>query len=285
MADKVSEKENNSTQPEGAESSENKEIENPTALLNAYERTKEEKKRLAQEKADLEKKYQGIDIDRYHQLVEEKQQFEEQRVKAEEEKLIQEQNWEALVNKKASQLEEQYNLKLDKANSDLTTTQNELITTSEQLAIANEKVDELTRKFAAYDAFISNKGKPESFKYVWQGELRNQTKLTETGDLHLLKAAGGEDPLYDDEGNEVNVMTWMQKFRVNGGSSFFNPITEAAGSGASPNPTTIKPQQKGVALSIERSQLGNIKAMKAIAAQLEDGDVGKAIQDGRVVVK
>ncbi len=91
--------------------------------------------------------------------------------------------------------------------------------------------------------------------------------------------------MYDEEGNEVNVGQWMQKFRVNGGSPFFNPITEAAGSGASPNPSVIKPQQKGVALTIERSQLGNVKAMKAIAAQLEDGDVGRAIQDGRVLVK
>jgi hypothetical protein len=270
---------------EAQESSENKEIENPTALLNAYERTKEEKKKIAAEKAELEKRYQGIDINRYHEMLQEREQMAKERSHAEEEKLIKEQNWEALLGKKTAQIEEQYTLKLDKASSDLTSTKNELLSTSEQLAIATSKVDELTRKFAAYDTFIANKGKSEAFKYVWEGELRNQTKLSETGDLQLLKASGSEDPLYDEEGNEVNVSQWMQKFRVNGGSPFFNPITEAAGSGASPQSANIKPQQTGVALIIERSQLGNIKAMKAIAAQLEDGNINKAIGDGRVVVK
>ena len=261
------------------------EIENPTALLNAYERVKEDKKKLAREKEELEKRYQNIDLEKYNELIEQQKKLEQDKIKAEEEKLIQEQNWEVLLDKKTRQIEEQYGIKLEKANSDLSEVTKSYQSTNEALAIAQNQIDELRRKFAAYDTFIQNKGKPESFKYVWDADLKAQTRLNDAGQLELLKAPGAEEVLFDDEGNIVTVTSWMEKFRTNGGANFFNPITQAAGSGATPSPNVPPQVAAGKVLTISRSQLGDLKTMKAIAQQLDDGNINKAIMDGRVVVK
>ncbi|MEO1006580.1 MAG: hypothetical protein AAFW67_12180, partial [Cyanobacteria bacterium J06638_38] len=200
------------------------------------------------------------------------------------ENLVTEQKWEELVDRKVSQVEEQYKLKLDKAGSDYAEVSQKYNDTTSQLTQAEQRIDEMERKFIAYDSFISNKGKPDSFKYVWDGDLRDQTKLDGNGDLQLLKARNSEDVMFDDEGNIVDVNSWMQKFRKNGGGNFFDPITDASGTG-SPPPPGLPPSGNNKVLTIASNQLGDVKVMKAIAAQLEDGDVSKAIADGRVVVK
>jgi hypothetical protein len=261
------------------------EIENPKALLNAYERTKEEKKKIALEKAELEARYKDIDVDKYQALLEQEKAIAEAKTKAEEEKLVQERNWEALVAKKTSQIEEQYKLKLEKTNADYNEVEKKYQTTEEQLAIAKKEVEEMSRKFEAYNSFIKNKGKPESFKYLWEGELKQRTRIGESGQLELLKAPGSEDVLFDEQGEIVDVSAWMQTFRSNGGAAFFNPITEAAGSGANPSTAGSVPTFSAKAITISRQDLGNANTMKAIASQLQDGNINKAIMDGRVVVK
>jgi hypothetical protein len=191
-----------------SENPENKNINNPNALLNAYERVKEEKKRLIREKEALEKKYQGIDLETYTKLIEQQQFIEQQKLKVEEDKLIQEQNWEALVTKKVNQIEEQYKLKLEKANADLNQINNQFVSAENLLKEQNRQIDELRRQFIAYNSFIAHKGKPESFKYVWEGELRSQTSMGEQEQLLLLKGKNAEEILFDGEGNIVDINKW-----------------------------------------------------------------------------
>ena len=126
-------------------------------------------------------------------------------------------------------------------------------------------------------------GKKEHFDYVWKGQLRDRTFVDEDGNLKITKAPDSQELELDEEGSPLTVVNWMEHFRSNGGGIFFNPISNAAGSGTIASGNSKPHENKP--LVIQRKDVGNMKAMLALKEALGGEDPVQAIAHGRVIVQ
>ena len=259
---------------QAAERQPEEEIRDSKAVLKTLSTLREENKRL-------QSIVKNVDIEEYQRLKQLEAEIAEQKKAAEEEELKKAQKWEELTERKVAEIEQQYLKKIEQINNQYNQTSSQLQEVTQAKQEAERLIDEYGRRQDVLDAFLLAEGKKEHFDYVWKGQLRERTFVDEDGNLKITKAPGSNELELDEEGNPLTVSAWMEHFRASGGGIFFNPISNAAGSGTSggsSKPTKVKP------LVIKQSEMGNMKAMLALKEALGGEDPVRAIASGKVIV-